>query len=212
MPKPSRWLPPRSRPSRPVFLSGSPLHVYDHSPEVERQLAFMRQVFASGTPSFGSCAGLQIGRSRRRRSGAADLRAPRSGPGAAHRALTARTRSSTAARTASRLGRRDDARRRSGRAAPRRAAPGRKCLGPGPGGRDPSRSWHLLGGAISSLSCRRAKSAPRFGAAPKDFARTGWSTMSPMSMCKPSCSTRLQRSPDDNAARWRLGVNGRICG
>lgn len=43
-----------------VFLSGSPLHVYEPSPEVERQLAFVRSVFASGTPSFGSCAGLQL--------------------------------------------------------------------------------------------------------------------------------------------------------
>jgi len=43
-----------------VFLSGSPLHVYDDAPEVRRQLAFMRAVFASGTPSFGSCAGLQV--------------------------------------------------------------------------------------------------------------------------------------------------------
>ena len=43
-----------------VFLSGSPLHVYDETPETRRQLAFMRAVFASGTPSFGSCAGLQV--------------------------------------------------------------------------------------------------------------------------------------------------------
>ncbi len=43
-----------------MFLTGSPLHVYDDTPEVRRQLAFMRAVFASGTPSFGSCAGLQI--------------------------------------------------------------------------------------------------------------------------------------------------------
>jgi GMP synthase (glutamine-hydrolysing) len=43
-----------------VFVTGAPLHVYDHSPEVRRQLAFMRSVFASGTPSFGSCAGLQL--------------------------------------------------------------------------------------------------------------------------------------------------------
>lgn len=43
-----------------VFLTGSPLHVYDDTPEVDRQLAFMRAVFASGTPSFGSCAGLQV--------------------------------------------------------------------------------------------------------------------------------------------------------
>jgi GMP synthase-like glutamine amidotransferase len=43
-----------------VFLSGSPLHVYEESPEVARQLAFMRNVFKSGTPSFGSCAGLQL--------------------------------------------------------------------------------------------------------------------------------------------------------
>ncbi len=43
-----------------VFLTGSPLHVYDDTPEVRRQLDFMRAVFASGTPSFGSCAGLQV--------------------------------------------------------------------------------------------------------------------------------------------------------
>ncbi len=43
-----------------VFLTGSPLHVYKESPVVRRQLAFMRAVFESGTPSFGSCAGLQV--------------------------------------------------------------------------------------------------------------------------------------------------------
>ncbi|MDF0489627.1 type 1 glutamine amidotransferase [Sphingomonas sp. H39-1-10] len=43
-----------------VFLTGSPLHVYEDTPEVARQLAFMREVFASGTPAFGSCAGLQV--------------------------------------------------------------------------------------------------------------------------------------------------------
>ena len=43
-----------------VFLSGSPLHVYEDAPEVRRQLDFMQAVFASGTPSFGSCAGLQV--------------------------------------------------------------------------------------------------------------------------------------------------------
>lgn len=43
-----------------VFLTGSPLHVYRDTPEVRRQLDFMRAVFASGTPAFGSCAGLQV--------------------------------------------------------------------------------------------------------------------------------------------------------
>jgi GMP synthase (glutamine-hydrolysing) len=43
-----------------VFLTGSPIHLYEDSPEVARQLAFMRAVFASGTPAFGSCAGLQV--------------------------------------------------------------------------------------------------------------------------------------------------------
>jgi len=43
-----------------VFLSGSPLHVYSETPETARQLDFMTRVFASGTPSFGSCAGLQV--------------------------------------------------------------------------------------------------------------------------------------------------------
>lgn len=43
-----------------VFLTGSPMHVYHETLEVDRQLDFMRTVFASGVPSFGSCAGLQI--------------------------------------------------------------------------------------------------------------------------------------------------------
>jgi GMP synthase-like glutamine amidotransferase len=43
-----------------VFLTGSPMHVYEQTPEVERQLDFMRAVFESGVPSFGSCAGLQV--------------------------------------------------------------------------------------------------------------------------------------------------------
>jgi GMP synthase (glutamine-hydrolysing) len=43
-----------------VFVGGSPLHVYEDAPEVHRQIAFMREVFASGAPSFGSCAGLQL--------------------------------------------------------------------------------------------------------------------------------------------------------
>lgn len=43
-----------------VFLTGSPMHVYERTPEVDRQLGFMGRVFASGVPSFGSCAGLQV--------------------------------------------------------------------------------------------------------------------------------------------------------
>jgi len=43
-----------------VFLTGSPLHLYQETPETRRTVAFMRAVFASGTPAFGSCAGLQV--------------------------------------------------------------------------------------------------------------------------------------------------------
>lgn len=43
-----------------VFLAGSPLHVYHDTPPVRRMVAFMRAVFESGTPAFGSCAGLQV--------------------------------------------------------------------------------------------------------------------------------------------------------
>lgn len=43
-----------------VFLTGSPLHLYEDCAPVRRQLEFMRAVFASGTPAFGSCAGLQV--------------------------------------------------------------------------------------------------------------------------------------------------------
>jgi GMP synthase (glutamine-hydrolysing) len=43
-----------------IFLCGSPMHVYEDNPKVRRLLRFMRAVFASGTPAFGSCAGLQV--------------------------------------------------------------------------------------------------------------------------------------------------------
>ena len=43
-----------------VFLTGSPLHLYKETPETRRTVEFMRAVFAAGTPSFGSCAGLQV--------------------------------------------------------------------------------------------------------------------------------------------------------
>lgn len=43
-----------------VFLTGSPLHLYEDTPAVRAQIAFMRDVFDSGTPAFGSCAGLQV--------------------------------------------------------------------------------------------------------------------------------------------------------
>lgn len=43
-----------------VVLTGSTLHLYEPSPAERREVGFMRAVFASGTPSFGSCAGLQV--------------------------------------------------------------------------------------------------------------------------------------------------------
>ncbi|MGP9818571.1 type 1 glutamine amidotransferase [Salinarimonas sp. NSM] len=44
-----------------VFLTGSALNLYDGGPAVARQLELMRAVYASGTPAFGSCWGLQVG-------------------------------------------------------------------------------------------------------------------------------------------------------
>lgn len=43
-----------------VFLTGSPLHLYENTAEARREIEFMRAVFRSSTPSFGSCAGLQV--------------------------------------------------------------------------------------------------------------------------------------------------------
>ncbi len=43
-----------------VFLTGSPLSFHEEGPETRRAVAFVRAVFASGVPSFGSCAGLQV--------------------------------------------------------------------------------------------------------------------------------------------------------
>ena len=43
-----------------VFVTGSPLHLYQDTPETRREVDLMRAVFAAGLPSFGSCAGLQV--------------------------------------------------------------------------------------------------------------------------------------------------------
>lgn len=43
-----------------IFLTGSALHIYDTAPPVTRQIDLMRAIYASGTPCFGSCWGIQI--------------------------------------------------------------------------------------------------------------------------------------------------------
>lgn len=44
-----------------IFLTGSTLHIYEIEPAVTRQIELMRAIYASGTPCFGSCWGIQIG-------------------------------------------------------------------------------------------------------------------------------------------------------
>jgi GMP synthase (glutamine-hydrolysing) len=44
-----------------VFLTGSSLNIYRQELAVARQIELMRAVYASGTPCFGSCWGLQMG-------------------------------------------------------------------------------------------------------------------------------------------------------
>lgn len=43
-----------------VMIPGSPLHIYDPTPEVTRQIDFARAAFAAGVPVWGSCWGLQL--------------------------------------------------------------------------------------------------------------------------------------------------------
>lgn len=43
-----------------VMIPGSPLHVYDQTPFVLRQVDFARSAFAIGVPVWGSCWGLQL--------------------------------------------------------------------------------------------------------------------------------------------------------
>jgi GMP synthase (glutamine-hydrolysing) len=43
-----------------VFFSGSPISMHERTPQTIEAADFMRRVFVSGVPSFGSCAGLQI--------------------------------------------------------------------------------------------------------------------------------------------------------
>ena len=43
-----------------IAITGSSLHVYNGGPEVMRQIDLVRTAFATGTPIFGSCWGLQV--------------------------------------------------------------------------------------------------------------------------------------------------------
>jgi GMP synthase (glutamine-hydrolysing) len=43
-----------------VMIPGSPLHIYDRTPCVTRQIEFARAAFAAGVPVWGSCWGLQL--------------------------------------------------------------------------------------------------------------------------------------------------------
>lgn len=43
-----------------AVFTGSALHAYDDAPQVTRQVALARAIFAAGLPFFGSCWGLQI--------------------------------------------------------------------------------------------------------------------------------------------------------
>lgn len=44
-----------------IFLTGSHLHIYEIEPAVTQQIELMRAIYASGTPCFGSCWGIQLG-------------------------------------------------------------------------------------------------------------------------------------------------------
>ncbi len=44
-----------------IVLTGSALHIYHLEPAVTRQIELMRAIYASGTPCFGSCWGIQMG-------------------------------------------------------------------------------------------------------------------------------------------------------
>jgi GMP synthase (glutamine-hydrolysing) len=43
-----------------VMFPGSPLHIYDRTPAVTRQIDFARAAFAADVPVWGSCWGLQV--------------------------------------------------------------------------------------------------------------------------------------------------------
>jgi GMP synthase (glutamine-hydrolysing) len=43
-----------------LMLSGSPLHIYDRTPEVTRQIDFARAAFMARVPAWASCWGLQL--------------------------------------------------------------------------------------------------------------------------------------------------------
>ena len=43
-----------------VMIPGSPLHIYDPTSSVTRQIEFVRAAFAAGVPVWGSCWGLQL--------------------------------------------------------------------------------------------------------------------------------------------------------
>ncbi|WP_127088744.1 type 1 glutamine amidotransferase [Aquabacter cavernae] len=43
-----------------IAITGSSLNIYNRGPEIEQQIDLLRGAFATGTPVFGSCWGLQL--------------------------------------------------------------------------------------------------------------------------------------------------------
>ncbi len=43
-----------------IVLTGSHLNIYDRTPDITRQIDLMRSIYASRTPTFGSCWGIQV--------------------------------------------------------------------------------------------------------------------------------------------------------
>lgn len=69
-----------------VVLTGSALNIYDGHPGTRAQIDFARAVFASGTPFFGSCWGLQVAAAA---AGGEVVRNPKGREAGIARALTA---------------------------------------------------------------------------------------------------------------------------
>ena len=86
-----------------IALTGSSLHIYRGGQEVERQITLARAAFASRTPMFGSCWGLQVAHRGQRRGCARQSARTRGGHCPKRRANARRGGPSAACWQASRI-------------------------------------------------------------------------------------------------------------
>ena len=185
-----------------AFITGSALNLYDGGPEIERQVALARAIYAARIPFFGSCWGLQVACAA---AGGTVLKNPRGREIGVARNITPTGKAVT---TLCSLAARGFTRPSAAISTSSSFRPARPCSPPMPWRpcrrrKSPCRR-RVLGRAVPpGVFFRRGRGhrrAPRRRAGPRGFRRRG--------RPRPRAA-RLRRRPAPGAA-WRLGLSASV--